>query len=210
MALRKPGADSVWLMKPHSNAFVSRSCGQMLQVANIVEISKNLASILHLEILQRSISNWEFFFFYNSVFLLSVVSFSSEFDQHLFPSSLPIALLNVERYKKNPKPAPWESDLPVFSMGKDPLCRILLLPWMQDKPSSKDSQGIACTLRQVHFLDLFKSLQSEANAQNQCCTHASHQRHFLKGPGELTASHCQVKEESREEWRGDGRPAFPG
>lgn len=62
-------------------------------------------------------------FFYNSVFLLSVASFSSEFNQHLFPSSLFIALLNVGRYKKNPKlaPAPWKSDLLVFPMGKDPL-----------------------------------------------------------------------------------------
>lgn len=75
---------------------------------------------------------------------------------------------------------------------------------MQDQPSSKDCQGIACTLRQVHFLDLFMSLQSEANTQNQDGTHASHQRHFLKGPSELTGSHCHVEEESGEEWRGDG------
>lgn len=68
---------------------------------------------------------------------------------------------------------------------------------------------MACTLRQVHFLELCMSLQSEANTQNQDGTHVSHQCHFLKGPSELIVSHCQVKEESGEEWKGDGRPAFP-
>lgn len=115
----------------------------------------------------------------------------------MFPSSLVIALLNVEKYKKSPKlaPAPWESDLLVFPMGKRPP--------LKDKPSSKTCKGIACTLRQVRFRDLFMSLQSEANTQNRDGPHVSHQRPFLKGPSELTGSCCQVEEESGEEWRGD-------